>query len=278
MTTDAGEGTRTLTPPKETPDFKSAAYGPFPPPGGARIAPARGRLEARRPPVVLGRDLRRGLAVDDRVLVVLVEDDVVRVSPEALAVDVELEWLAGCRAIAADALLRQAHSPDTHELAEGEHTLLRRLEVNDPRGVVRVQLDEEAALSRVAVGVDSDERRHRRALAVDEDVQVLVDVQRRSLHAERAQLERRQAVRQRSVLRRPGRLVRLDSRQRGVVDRRRRSRDIIGARAGFADEDHQQHDGERNRSERGESIEHPRRPSLTADGRNAPGLRIAPLR
>src|SRR5256714_4704442 len=144
MTTDAGEGTRTLTPPKETPDFKSGAYDQFRHPGGARIAPARGRLEARRPPVVLGRDLRRGLAVDDRVLVVLVEDDVVRVSPEALAVDVELEWLAGGRAIAADALLRQAHSPDPHELAEGEHTLLRRLEVNDPRGVVRGQLDQDA--------------------------------------------------------------------------------------------------------------------------------------
>src|SRR3954470_9060772 len=34
----AGEGTRTLTPPEETPDFKSGAYDQFRHPGGASIA------------------------------------------------------------------------------------------------------------------------------------------------------------------------------------------------------------------------------------------------
>src|SRR5256885_17105672 len=107
MTTDAGEGTRTLTPPKETPDFKSGAYDQFRHPGGARIAPAPGRLEARRAPVVSRRDLRRRLALDDRVLVWLVEGDVVRVAEEALAVGVELERLTRPRAVTAHALLRQ---------------------------------------------------------------------------------------------------------------------------------------------------------------------------
>jgi hypothetical protein len=36
---DAGEGTRTLTPPKETPDFKSGAYDQFRHPGGAKDSP-----------------------------------------------------------------------------------------------------------------------------------------------------------------------------------------------------------------------------------------------
>ena len=43
---DAGEGTRTLTPPEETPDFKSGAYDQFRHPGGARIARVSGGLEA----------------------------------------------------------------------------------------------------------------------------------------------------------------------------------------------------------------------------------------
>src|SRR3954453_5674013 len=199
----SGEGTRTLTPPKETPDFKSGAYDQFRHPGAARIAPARQRLEARRAPVVLRRDLLRRLAVGDHVLIVVVQNDVVRIAGEGLAVHVELERLPGSRAVAADAALGEPYAPSADELAKRERAFLRRLQVHDPGAVVGVELDEEAPLRRVAVGVDPDERRHRYVLAVDEDVQVLVDVERRPRRAERAQRGRREAIRQRAVLGRP---------------------------------------------------------------------------
>jgi hypothetical protein len=44
-----------------------------------------------------------------------------------------------------------------------------------------MQLHEEAAVARVAVGVDPDQRRHGHVLTVDEDVQVLVGVELRAL-------------------------------------------------------------------------------------------------
>src|SRR5204863_8878336 len=47
----AGEGTRTLTPPKETPDFKSGAYDQFRHPGGAKDSPEPfGRIWTHRHP------------------------------------------------------------------------------------------------------------------------------------------------------------------------------------------------------------------------------------
>jgi hypothetical protein len=49
MATDAGEGTRTLTPPKETPDFKSGAYDQFRHPGGAKDSPGVSALRGAAP-------------------------------------------------------------------------------------------------------------------------------------------------------------------------------------------------------------------------------------
>src|SRR6476660_2839879 len=140
----AGEGTRTLTPPEETPDFKSGAYDQFRHPGGARIAP--GLLDAVRLEVVRGGDLGRRLAVDDRDRLVVLQDQVVRVSRVELAVQVDAQRLGRRRAVAPDALWGEAHAPDAHEHPERVRLRLGGLDVNDPGVVVRVQLGDERAV------------------------------------------------------------------------------------------------------------------------------------
>src|SRR5690349_17634431 len=108
--------------------------------GFATPAPAdRSRtvgLVARREAEVL-RDLRRGRAERDDDLLVRAEHELERVAEERLPVHPDVHWLRAAQA--ADAVLAEPHAPDAEELTERVVVLDRRLDVDDPRRVVRVQ-------------------------------------------------------------------------------------------------------------------------------------------
>src|SRR5919202_4196212 len=171
--TRAGEGTRTPTPRKGTPDFKSGASRQFRHPGDANASGLQPR------PVVRRRDLlRRRPDCEDDLLVRL---QLVREGAPGLllAVDVPLVALA----VRPDALVVQEYAPLREEIAERVVLVLRRLDVDDPVGGVRVQLRDVRGV------VDPDELRHGQLLAVQEDVEMLVDVVRELLGRVRVELE-----------------------------------------------------------------------------------------
>src|SRR5205823_2239149 len=74
-------------------------------------------------------------------------------------------------AVRAEAALGEPHAPHVEELAEREDADRGRLDVNDPRGVVRVDRGQEALLL-----VDADQGGDGDMPAVDEQVEMLVDV------------------------------------------------------------------------------------------------------
>src|SRR3954453_11128963 len=129
----SGEGTRTLTPPKETPDFKSGAYDQFRHPGGRRIA--RGFfLDAVLLEVERGRDLRRRLAVHDRDLLVVLQDQIIGVAAVELPVEVDMQGLARRRAVAADTGRGEANTPGAHEHPERVRLRLGGLDMHHTAG------------------------------------------------------------------------------------------------------------------------------------------------
>src|SRR2546422_95860 len=84
----AGGGTRTRTPPRGTPDFKSGAYHQFRHPGLLRITGVFGSFA--RAEGVTRRDLGWRLADDERDLLVRLEDQGLGVAGLQLAVEVPL--------------------------------------------------------------------------------------------------------------------------------------------------------------------------------------------
>ena len=108
-----------------------------------------------------------------------------RVTPDAASVRVDGELLTPACAGRADARARQAQPPDPEQLAERERPHLRRLDVDHAGAVVRVDRRDEPSPS-----VDADARRDGDAAAVDEEIQMLVRVQRRPLPGQRGQPER----------------------------------------------------------------------------------------
>ncbi len=105
----------------------------------------------------------------------------------ALAVDVDRPR-RHLPAVAADAVGGEPDSPDAEELTEVEFPGRRRLDVDNPRRVVRVQLGQELAV------VDSDVRRDGHGFAVHEDVEMLVDMQDLALRRKGVEADRVEPV------------------------------------------------------------------------------------
>jgi hypothetical protein len=102
-----------------------------------------------------------------------------RVAVHLLAVHVGAQRLAAAHREPAEVRRVEADVPLGEDLTQHVAALrVGRLDVDDPGGVVGVQLAE-----LTGTGVDADVRRHRGGLAVDEDVEVGVEVLRRAFRA-----------------------------------------------------------------------------------------------
>src|SRR5207253_2906837 len=91
-----------------------------------------------------------------------------------LPVDVPLVALT----VRADAMLVEEDSPLCEEVTERVLVRIRRLDMDDAVGVVRVELRQVGELRRAA---EADERGHRQRLSVEENVEMLVNVVRKLL-------------------------------------------------------------------------------------------------
>jgi hypothetical protein len=90
---------------------------------------------------------------------------------EGLAIDPRAEQRASADLQLAKLRTRQPNTPDAKRLVERERLLRRRLHVQHPGGVVRVQRRDE-----VLAGSDADTRGDCDRLALEKQVEVLVDV------------------------------------------------------------------------------------------------------
>src|SRR5437870_12140007 len=124
--------------------------------------------------LVLRRNLARQLPVGEHDLVVGTEHDPCRVAEELVSVDPDTERLSWFGAEPADAGLAQPNAPDSEELAKVVVVLARRLLVDDPGRVVRVERRQTVEL--LSPDVEADEARNGNVLAVVVDVEVRVRV------------------------------------------------------------------------------------------------------
>src|SRR5690242_10811242 len=104
------------------------------------------------------------------------EDQSPGIAAHRLAVREDVELVIALRTVAADAILREANSPDIEELTDGEIANFVGLDMNDAGAVMRVQRRNESF-----VVVDADVGGDGYPFVMNEDVEVLVDVERVSL-------------------------------------------------------------------------------------------------
>src|SRR6188472_1738260 len=109
-----------------------------------------------------------------------------RVARALLAADVDVEPIGAARAVAAEAAAREPNAPDPEDLPEREGPHVGRLHVNDARGVVGMERRDEVR-SDADAGGDCDPS------AVDEHVEMRMDVERRALPTQSRQTQRAEA-------------------------------------------------------------------------------------
>ena len=185
------------------------------PPAGARGSSARTVQRAAEPAAASGSEQSQRLGVDggrEAVRGAVADHDRVAVShlvcrrvSQRSAVEVEVQSVAAEAGEAADAVGPQLHAPHGEEVAEQEAMGVRRLHVDDPGLVVRVEARVDALRS-----VDADVRRDRAEDPVDIDAQQRVDVE--SLGSRRRQAQLSDALLEVGVLRSPRRLRGLEPR------------------------------------------------------------------